>query len=120
LLLFEPLVDAELVANVVSLDDQKFLVEFFAQLALPLKRQVRGTDDENALGEPTELEFADQKTSHHRFAGPRVVSQQKADASELQQVIVDGLKLMREWIDARDRKGEVRVELVGNSKSVRL
>ena len=50
LLLFEPLVDAELVADVVALDDDELLVELLLQFALPLEGEVGGADDQDALG----------------------------------------------------------------------
>ena len=59
LLLFEPLVDAELIADVVALDDEEFLVEFLLEFALPLEGKVRWGDDQNALAHAPELEFLD-------------------------------------------------------------
>ena len=40
LLLLQPLIDAELIADVTALNDQEFFVELFLKFALPLKRQV--------------------------------------------------------------------------------
>ena len=89
LLLLQPLIDAELIADVTAFDDQKLLVEFFLQVALPLKRQVQGTDDKNPLGEASKLQRADQKSGHDRFAGARVVSEEKPNARRLEKIIID-------------------------------
>jgi hypothetical protein len=49
-----------------------------------------------------------------------VICEEKPDARELQQVVVNRLQLMWEGIDARNRETEVRVELVGNTERVCL
>ena len=120
LLLFEPLVDTELITDVISLDDQEFLVELFLQFSLPLERQVRRADDKDALGEAAELEFPDQEARHDSLAGSGVVGQQKSHPCEFEKVVVDGFQLMGERIDARDRKREIGVEFVGYSQRVSL
>lgn len=55
LLLLQPLVDAELVANVAALQDKELLVEFLLQLSLPLERQVRRANHEHPFGQSAEL-----------------------------------------------------------------
>jgi hypothetical protein len=45
---------------------------------------------------------------------------EKADPRQLQQVIVDRLKLVRQQVDPGDGETEVRVELVGDAERVRL
>ena len=47
----QPLVDAELLANLVALEDDELLFELFFQFALLLKRQVGGTDDQYTVSE---------------------------------------------------------------------
>ena len=59
LLLLQPLVDAELLADVAALHHQELLVEFFPEFALPLERQVRRADYEHPFNEAAELELAD-------------------------------------------------------------
>ena len=54
-LLLHPLVDAELIADVAALEHEKLFVELLLELALPLKRQVGGTDDENPFNEARSL-----------------------------------------------------------------
>ena len=46
----EPLIDAKLLTYVVALQDFEFLIEFFAEFALPLECQVGGANNQNALG----------------------------------------------------------------------
>ena len=107
-LLLQPLVDAELVADVLALQDQELLVELLLQLALPLEGEVGRADDQDALGEAAQLQLADEQARHDRLAGAGVVGQQEAHAGELEQVVVDRLELVRQRIDARDREPEVR------------
>ena len=40
LVLFQPLVDAELIADIAAFEDKELLVEFLFQLTLPLERVV--------------------------------------------------------------------------------
>ena len=110
-----PLVDAELVADVAALEDDELLVELLAQFALPLERQVRRVNDQDALDESAELEFAKQEPRHDRLAGARVVGEQEPHARQLEKVVVDGLRLVRQRIDPGDRQAEVGVELVGDA-----
>ena len=118
--LFEPLIHAELVADVLALEDKELGVELFLQLALPLEGEVRRADDQDALGEAAQFQLADEQARHDGLARAGVVGQQKAYARELEQVVVDGFELMRQRIDARDREPEVRIELVGNAERIGL
>ena len=120
LLLVRPLVDAELVADVVAHEYDELLVELLAQFPLPLERQVCRTDDEDSLGEPPQLEFADEQAGHDGLARAGVVGQQKSHAGELQEVLVDGFELVRERIHPRDGQPEVGIELVGDAEGVCL
>ena len=119
-LLLQPLVHAELVADVLALHDEELLVELLLQFALPLEGEVRRADDQDALGEAAELQFPDEQAGHDRLAGAGVVGQQEADAGELEQVVVDGFELVRQRIDAGDRQAEVGIELVGDAEGVGL
>src|SRR6266545_8146746 len=85
-LLFEPLVDAELVANIPALEYEELLVELLVQLPLPLKGEVRRNDNENALGQTAEFELADQEASHDCLACARIIGEQKAHSRRLQEV----------------------------------
>ena len=120
LLLFEPLVDAELVADVVALDDEELLVELLLEFPLPLEGEVGRGHDQDALAHPPELEFLDQQPGHDRLAGPGVVGQEEPDAGELQQVVVDRFELVRQGIDARDGQAEVGIKLVGDAQRISL
>ena len=117
---FQPLVHAELVADVLALHDQELRVELLLQFALPLEGEVGRADDQDALGEAAQLQLANEKARHDRLAGAGVVGQQEAHARELEQIVVDRLELMRQRIDARDREAEIGVELVGDAEGVGL
>ena len=119
-LLLQPLVDAELVADVVALHDEELRVELLLQLPLPLEGEVGRADDQDALGEAAQLQLANEQPRHDRLAGAGIVGEQEAHAGELQQVVVDRLELVRQRIDARDREPEVGVELVGDAEGVGL
>jgi hypothetical protein len=49
LFLLQPLVDAELLADVAPLEDQKLLIELLLEFPLPLEAEVGRADDENPL-----------------------------------------------------------------------
>jgi hypothetical protein len=48
--LFEPLIHAELVADVLPFEYEELGIELFLQLALPLKSEVGGAYDQDTLG----------------------------------------------------------------------
>jgi hypothetical protein len=60
------------------------------------------------------------QTSHDGLARTRVVCQKKTDAWQLQQIVVDGFKLMRQRVYARDRESEIGIEFLGDTEGVRL
>ena len=57
---------------------------------------------------------------HNRFAGAGIVSQQKSYTGDLQKVVINGFELMRQRIDARDGKTELRIKLVGDAERISL
>ena len=120
LLLFEPLVDAELVADVVALHDEELLVELLLEFPLPLEGEVSRGHDQDALAHAPELEFLDQQPGHDRLAGPGIVGQEEADAGELEKVVVDRFELVGQRIDAGDRQAEIGIELVGDAERISL
>ena len=95
LLLLQPLVDPELVADVAALEHDKLLVELFLEFPLPLKRQVRGAYHQDAFDETPKLELTHQETRHDGLARTRIVGEQKAHAGQLEQVLVDRFELVR-------------------------
>ena len=119
-LLLEPLVHAELVPDLAALEDEELRVELFLQLALPLEGEVGGADDQNALGEPAQLELADEQAGHDRFPRAGIVRQQEAHARELEQMVVNGLELVWQRVHAGNREPEVGIELVGDAERVCL
>ena len=84
------------------------------------KVRFAGHNDENPLYQAAKLQLPDEQTRHDRFAGTRIVGQQKTHARQLEQIVVNRFKLVRKRIDAGNRKTEVRVELVGDTEHVRL
>src|SRR5437867_3892033 len=76
LLVFNPLVNAELIADGVAPDDMELLVELLLQLALPLEGQIRRTDDEDALCQATKFQFADEQTRHDGLARTGIIRQE--------------------------------------------
>ena len=104
----------------VASNDLELLSKLVGQFTLPLNRQVRRCDDQHSLHQPACLEFLQQKPSHDCLAGSRIVGQQKPDAREFQKVAVDRFKLVRQRIDASNRKRKERVVLVGQSQSMSL
>src|SRR5690242_17361498 len=118
--MLQPLVDTELLANGVALQNDELLVEFFAQLALPLKRQIGGAYDQGAQTQAAQFQLPQQQTGHDRLTRAGIVGKQKADARQLEKVVVNRFELVRQRIDAGNRQTEVRIELVGNTERVRL
>ena len=112
-----PRVLAVVGAQHVAADDLELLAELVLQLALPLEGEVGRRDDQRALDEAADLQLLEQQARHDRLAGAGVVGQQEADARQLQEVVVDGLELVRQRIDAGDREREVRVVLVGEPQA---
>ncbi len=82
-LLLEPLVDSELISDVVTLEDEELFVELLLQLALPLKSEVGRARDEDAFHQAAQLEFADEKPCHDGLSGASVVRQQEPNTWEL-------------------------------------
>src|SRR5204863_8567656 len=72
-LLLDPLVHAELVADVSAFEHKEFLVELLVKLALPLKGEIRRHDDEDAFGQSAQFELADQEAGHNRLACTSVI-----------------------------------------------
>lgn len=54
------------------------------------------------------------------FSGSGVVGEQEADTSQLQKIVVDGLKLVRKRIDPGDREAKVGIEFPGDAEGIRL
>ena len=79
-----------------------------------------GRDDQRAADQAAGLQFLQQQARHDRFAGPGIVGQQEADSRQLQEVVVDRLKLVGQRIDAGDREREERVVLVGQAQPMSL
>jgi len=75
LLLLQPLVDTELIADVAALEDQELLVELLFQFALPLEGEVRRADHKNPLGQAAQLKLPDEQPRHDGLAGPGIIRQ---------------------------------------------
>jgi hypothetical protein len=57
----QPLVHAELVADVLALHHQELGVELLFQFSLPLEGEVGRADDQDAFGETPKLQLANEK-----------------------------------------------------------
>ena len=87
---------------------------------MPLKGQVGRADDEKAFHQPPELQFTDKQASHDGLPSTRVIGQKEPHPGELEQIIIDRLKLVWQRIHAGDGEPEVRVKLVGDPEHVGL
>src|SRR5438552_18783988 len=105
--LLNPLIYAELVADVLTLEHEELRVELLLELALPLEGQVGRADDQDALGESAQLELADEEPRHDRLTRTSVIGQEEPDARNLEQVVVDRFELVRKWVHAGNREPEV-------------
>ncbi len=119
-LLLLPLVEPKLLADVRALHDLELGLEFLLQFALPLEGEVRGTDDQNPLGEAAQLQLPDQEPRHDGLARARVIGQQEPHTGELEQIVVDRLQLVGKRVHAGNGQSEVRIELVGDAERVGL
>ena len=114
------MIDPVLLTQIAAFDDLEFLVKFLLQLALPLEGKVGRADDEDALDQTAQLQFADQQTGHDGLAGAGIVGEQEADLGEFEQMVVNRLQLVRQRIDLADRQAEIGVELEGDAKGIGL
>jgi hypothetical protein len=90
------------------------------QFPPPLVGQVGGHDDQRAFDQAPEFEFLDEQPGHDGLASAGIIGEEEADARLGQQVVVDRVHLMREWIDLRHRHGKMRVVLERQANSVRF
>ena len=100
-------------AERLAADDLEALAELVLEFTLPLEGEVGRGDDQRPTDQAPSLEFLEQQPRHDRLARARVVGQEEADAGQLEEVVVDGLELVRQGIDAGDGEREVGVVLVG-------
>ena len=87
---------------------------------MPLEGEVRGTDHENALRPPAQIELAHPEARHDGLAGTGIVGEQKAHRGQPEQVPVDRFELMRKRVHAGDREPEPGIELVGDPERTGL
>ena len=120
LVLVLPGIRAVVGAQHVAADDLEVLAELVLHFALPLEGEIGRRDDQRALDQAADLQLLEQQAGHDRLARARIIGQEEADARQLHEVVVDGLKLVRQRIDAGDGEGEVRVVLVGEAEPQRL
>ncbi len=117
LVLFLPRILAVVGAQHIAADHLELLAELVLQLALPLEAEIRRRDDQRALDEAADLQLLEEQARHDRLARAGVVGEQEADARQAHEVVVDGLELVRQRIDAGDRERKVRVVLVGEPET---
>ena len=107
--LFVPHVHAVLDAKIGATQDVKRFLEAVGHFALPLEGKVRGADNEHALDQPAQFEFLDEQPGHNGLARTRVVREEETTASGLQQVVVNGVELVWQRVNARDGQPKERI-----------
>jgi hypothetical protein len=96
LILLLPRVLAVIGAEHIAGDHLEERSELFLQLALAPKAEVRQSDDQRALHKGI---FSSLSSKPAMMV---VVGQEEPGARHAHEVVVDGLKLVRQWIDAGD------------------
>src|SRR5207302_1040558 len=104
----------------VAPDDVELLSELIGQLPLPLEGEVGGGHDQSSPDQTSGLQLLEQEPRHDGLAGARVVGEEKANAGQPEEVIVDRFELVRQRIDAGDGKREEGVVFVGQAEAVGL
>ena len=94
-------------------DDVERLAEPAQHFVLPLDRQRRRAEDEDAVNGLAEFHFLDEQPGHDRFAGAGVVGEQEAQAGLRQHLHVDRFDLVRQRADAGEADGELAIVGVG-------
>jgi len=117
LVLVLPGVGAVVGAEDVATDDFEVLAELVLHFALPLEGETGRRDDESALDQAPNLQLLDEQAGHDRLASAGVIGQEEADAWQAQEIVIDRLKLMGEWVHAGDGQREVRVVFEGEGKA---
>src|SRR6266404_5626027 len=95
-----PLVYAILNPKVTAAKNVKLLLKPVGHFTLPLESKVSRADDEHPVGQTAQLEFLEQQARHDGFAGACVVGQQESHTCGLEQVIVNGVQLVRQRVNA--------------------
>lgn len=86
-------------------------LEAIRQLAHPLRPEVGGRDDEDAITGSPQHEFLHIEAAHDGLARARVVGQQKAQPGLVKEAVIDRLELMGQRLDVGDRdRGHVEGE----------
>lgn len=96
------------------------LVELLGELGLPLRSERRGAEDQDAIGNPTELKLLHQQAGHDCLPGPGVIGEDEAKPRLGQHVAVDPNDLMWEPADPGHAHREVGIVRVGELDSVGL
>ena len=66
--------------------------------------------------ESADLQLLEEQARHDGLTCAGIVGKQEPNARQAHEVVVDGLKLVRQRIDAGDRERKIRVVLVGEPK----
>ena len=88
----------------VASHDLELLAKLVLELSLPLEAKVGGRYDEGSLDQPSNLQLLEKQPRHDCLSGAGVVGQQKPDARQSQEAVIDGLELVRQRIDAGNRE----------------
>jgi len=85
-----------------------------------LEGKIGGAYNKNFFDETPELKLPDEKAGHDCLPRSGIIGQEKANTCNLQEVIINGFKLVRQRIDAGDREAEVWIEFIGDTECISL
>src|SRR5208337_3256159 len=74
-------------------------------------------NDESSLHQSPNFEFLDEEARHNRLSGARIIGQQKTDAREFYEIVVDRLQLVRKRVHASDGKRKVGIVFVSETEA---
>ena len=104
----------------VAGEDVEFEIEFLTKLVLPLLDEAARRDDQAALQVAAGDQLLDEQTGHDRLAGAGIVREQEAQRLTRQHLAIDGRNLVRAADRAGRVDGEVGVEEMRQTYTLRL
>ena len=113
---FLPRVHAVVGPKHVAADHLELLAKLFLHLPLPLERKTGGGDDERPLHEATNLQLLEQQARHDGLARAGIVGEEEANPRHREEVVVNGLKLVRERVNTGNGERKVGIVFIGESQ----
>ena len=121
LAIFQPLIDAELLADVrCRLRTVNFSSNFSLSSRCHWKVRLAGHTTRTRSAKPRSFSSRSSRPAMMVLPAPASSASRKRTRASLQQIVVNRFELMRQRIDARDRKAEIWIELVGDAEHVGL